>query len=52
MSKFIDVQQLYETNKELNKEDVTALQDWAEKQAHLPKITGKLKPNHNIFNLI
>ncbi|KAK9754146.1 CRAL/TRIO domain [Popillia japonica] len=50
MSKFIDVQQLYETNKELNKEDVTALQDWAEKQAHLPKITGKLKPNHNIFN--
>ncbi|KAK9754144.1 CRAL/TRIO domain [Popillia japonica] len=39
MSKFIDVQQLYETNKELNKEDVTALQDWAEKQAHLPKIT-------------
>lgn len=32
----------YKKNKDLRKEDVTALREWADKQPHLPQLTGKL----------
>ncbi|GJQ85278.1 hypothetical protein Trydic_g23177 [Trypoxylus dichotomus] len=39
MSGFIDVKELYKTNKELKEEDINVLREWIEKQSHLPNIT-------------
>lgn len=43
----VDVE--YEKNKELKREDVQALLDWAEKQPHLPTITGNNKCGKTLF---
>lgn len=37
-----DIQNEYKKCPELKPEDVSQFQDWAEKQPHLPKISGKL----------
>lgn len=40
--KIVDVEDLYSEDKELKKEHVKQLIEWNEKQAHLPKFSGKL----------
>lgn len=34
---------LYEREKDLKKEDILALQDWAKKQSHFPTVSGKFE---------
>lgn len=36
----ITVEEEYEKNPELNRDDLKALQEWVSKQAHLPQISG------------
>lgn len=37
----VDVQSLYDKDKDLKQDDVRKLQVWLEKQPHLPQITGE-----------
>ncbi|XP_072382632.1 alpha-tocopherol transfer protein-like [Diabrotica undecimpunctata] len=37
--KIIDVEEIYKNDDKLKKEDVNMLMEWAEKQAHLPKVS-------------
>lgn len=41
--KKITAEEEYEKNSELKKDDVLILKDWVEKQAYLPRISGKNK---------
>lgn len=41
MSWIVDVEKEYEKDEKLKKEDVDSLRLWADKQGHLPKITGE-----------
>lgn len=41
--KLADPEQEYAKNKELKRDDVRNLKEWAEKQAHLPKMSGEEK---------
>lgn len=41
MSEFTTVEQQYEKNGEMNREDVKVIEDWLGKQNHLPQISGK-----------
>lgn len=41
MQLMADPEREYEKNNELKRDDVRSLIEWAEKQAHLPKINGK-----------
>lgn len=43
MQLLTDPEQEYEKNNELKRDDVRSLIEWAEKEAHLPKINGKTK---------
>lgn len=40
--KAASVEEAYQKNKELRKEDVNSLVDWLHMQPHLPKLTGRL----------
>lgn len=40
--KYAEVDSEYEKNKDLKKEDVLALKEWADKQTYLPRMTGTL----------
>lgn len=46
---FVDVEEEYKRNKELKREDVSMLKDWADKQPHLPKMTGKNNFSHEYY---
>lgn len=37
----LDVNEIYNRDKNLKKEDVSALLEWVDLQPHLPKMTGK-----------
>lgn len=39
--KIVDVEKVYNEEKDLKKEHVKQLMEWADKQPHLPKISGK-----------
>lgn len=38
---FINVEDEYQKNQDLKKEDVQLLQEWVQSQAHLPPISGE-----------
>lgn len=40
--KLADPEEQYAKNKLLKREDVQSLREWAEKEAHLPKVTGEV----------
>lgn len=43
--KIVDVEEVYQIEKELKKEHVLQLMEWVEKQPHLPKFSGKYCKN-------
>lgn len=47
LTKFDNCEREYKRHKKLRKKDVLAILEWAEKQEHLPEITGNF-----LFNLI